>query len=219
MAVIEFDESTHTYTVEGERKPSVTEILSMLTMGHYSQINESVLRAAAERGKDVHQACQDIDLGLDEEEYDPVIAPYAEAYMQFLFDYSPKWLEIEQPHYNKEWGFCGTVDRYGIINGRPSVVDIKTTASPTRENYLSYCCQTIGYSTFYPVSFVRNKSGLDGEYKKPERYILFLKKDGKYRLVNCEEYEEKNNWFTATLFADCLKVKRDVERSLRKDGK
>lgn len=218
MAKIDFDEATHTYMVDGEKKPSVTEILSMLTAGHYAMINESVLRAAAERGKDVHRLCQDIDLGLDEEEFDPVLEPYGQAYLQFLFDYSPMWLEIEQMHYNKQCDFCGTIDRYGIIKGRPSIVDIKTTASPTRENMLSYCCQTVGYSTFYPVSYVRNKSGLDGEYKKPERYILFLKKDGKYRLVNCEEYEEKNNWYAGGLFADCLKVKREVERSLRKNG-
>lgn len=214
--VISFDAERHIYTVNGEIKPSVTDILSVLTSNHYAQINESVLRAAAQRGTDVHNLCADIDLGLDEEEYDPVLEPYANAYMQFLFDYNPKWLEIEQIHYNKQCGYCGTVDRYGIVNGRYAVVDIKTTASPTRENMLSYCCQTVGYSLFFPPQVGKRKDDL---YERADRYLLFLKKDGKYRIVDCEEYEDKNNWLTAGLFADCLKLKREVERSLKKNGK
>lgn len=197
---IEFDEASHKYIVDGEEVPSVTTILNYVTSGHYGQINEAVLRQAAQRGTDVHAACADIDLGLDAEA-DPVTAPYIEAYLEFLKDYRPKWKEIEQKHYSPR-GFCGTVDRMGEINYKPCVLDIKTTASPTRINYIAYCAQTIAYSMFYD-------NGAD-----MRRYILFLKKDGKYRLVDCDEYEKKYGIMSFFVWHKCLDLYQTIRESM-----
>ena len=179
---IDFDEERHIYTVDGKKVPSVTEMLSYATAKHYGNINESVLRQAAQRGTDVHEACQDIDYGL-EVKADPVIAPYVKAYVQFLCDYLPEWEEIEQKHYNENLVYCGTVDRMGKINGRKAIVDIKTVSSISRTNYIVYSAQTYAYSRFYD-------DGCDFD-----RYILVLKKDGKYRLVNLGEWEQKQKVF------------------------
>ncbi len=190
--VIEFDEEKHKYYVDGVEMPSVTTILGYLTADHYGQINEAVLRQAAQRGSDVHEACQMIDYGC-EAEVDPVTAPYVEAYCQFLTDYRPKWDEIEQKHYS-ERGFCGTVDRMGTLNYKKCVLDIKTTGSPSKTNYLAYCSQLVAYSMFY-------EDGAD--YK---RYILFLKKDGKYTVIDAIETEERYAFSGLSLFNQLLHI-------------
>ena len=197
---IEFDEEKHKYYVNGEEMPGVTKILEYVTSGHYGQINEAVLRQAAQRGSDVHEACQMIDYGC-EAEVDPVTAPYVEAYLQFLNDYRPKWEEIEQRHYS-ERGFCGTVDRMGELNYRKCILDIKTTGSPTKLNYLVYCAQLFAYSMFY-----ENGSDFD-------RYILFLKKDGKYRLVNADEYAEKHGMMPFFVWHKCLDLYQTIKESI-----
>ena len=199
--IIQFDADEHKYFVNGVEMPSVTTILNYITAEHYGQINEAVLRQAAQKGTDVHEACADIDFGL-EVEVDPVIAPYVRAYCDFLNDYDPEWDEVEQMHYNEAKGYCGTVDRQGRINNRRCVLDIKTTASPTRANYLAYCSQTIAYSEFY-------KDGAEFD-----RYILFLKKDGKYRLVNCDEYAEKNNMMPFFVWHKALDLYKTIKENL-----
>lgn len=197
---IDFDEEKHKYYVDGEEVPSVTTILEFVTSGHYGQINEAVLRQAAQRGTDVHEACQMLDYGC-EAEVDPVTAPYVEAYLQFLNDYRPKWEEIEQRHYS-ERGFCGTVDRMGELNYRKCVLDIKTTGSPSKLNFLVYASQLIAYSMFY-----ENGSDFD-------RYILFLKKDGKYRLVNADEYAEKHGMMPFFVWHKCLDLYQTIRESI-----
>lgn len=199
--IITFNEEEHKYFVNGVEKPSVTTILNYVTADHYGAINESILRQAAQRGTDVHEACADIDYGL-EVEADPVIAPFVRAYCDFLNDYRPEWEEIEQRHYCEGGDFCGTVDRMGRINGRECVLDIKTTASPTKVNYLSYCAQTIAYTYFYQ------------EGVQYDRYILFLKKDGKYRLVNCEEYEDKNKMLPFFVWHKALDLYKTIKENL-----
>lgn len=198
--IIEFDEEKHKYFVDGVEKPSVTTILNYVTGSHYGQISEAVLRQAAQRGSDVHEACQMIDYGCDAD-VDPVTAPYVEAYCQFLTDYRPKWDEVEQKHYS-ERGFCGTVDRMGTLNYRKCILDIKTTASPTKLNYLAYCSQLVAYSMFY-------EGGADYD-----NYILFLKKDGKYRLVNAKEYAEKHGFMPFFVWHKCLDLYQTIAESV-----
>lgn len=193
---IEFNAEKHQYIVDGREVPSVTTILNYLTANHYGAINEAVLRQAAQRGSDVHEACQMIDYGC-EAEVDPVTAPYVDAYMQFLNDYRPKWEEIEQKHYS-ERGFCGTVDRMGTLNYKKCILDIKTTGSPSKLNYLAYCSQLVAYSMFY-------EDGSDFN-----RYILFLKKDGEYRLVDADEYAERHGFMPFFVWHKCLDLYQTI---------
>ena len=191
--MIEFFEDAHTYLVDGREVPSVSDILAYITASHYGSINEAVLKQAAQRGTDVHKACQEIDYGC-EAEVDPQIAPYIRAYCDFLRDYAPDWQEIEQIHYDEDEDYCGTVDRMGFIDGKPVILDIKTTGSPTKANYVAYATQTWAYSLFY---YAKYKHDI-------KRYILFLKKDGKYRLLSCEEYEEKNRFTGSNIWNMCV---------------
>lgn len=204
--MIEFFEDTHTYLVDGREVPSVSDILAYITASHYGNINEAVLKQAAQRGTDVHKACQEIDYGC-EAEVDPQIAPYVRAYCDFLRDYAPEWQEIEQIHYDEDEDYCGTVDRMGFIDGKPVILDIKTTGSPTKVNYLAYCCQLWAYSLFY----------FDKYKHDAELYILFLKKDGKYRLVNVKEYAQKHGFQPNYIWTLCNTLYTELKGVL--DGK
>lgn len=198
---ISFDEEKHVYTVDGRRIPSVTDICSPITSDHYNSINSAVLEMAARRGTAVHEATQLIDYGELPDD-DPEISPYVSAYMDFLLDYKPKWYYVEFIGYCDcfDYEFCGTVDRAGRVGDEYWVLDIKTTASPTKENYIATCCQTEAYAIML---------GKDAVCK---RKILYLRKDGSYRLVDCEEKEQELMLDSFYLFESLLKIKSYIRR-------
>lgn len=196
-----FDEERHAYTVDGKQVPSVTTILAYVTARHYGDINKEVLRLAAERGTEVHKATETIDYGGEPEVY-PEIVPYVNAYIDFLRDFAPEILYAERMVYG-EAGYCGTIDRVARVLGKTAVIDLKTTASPTRANYISYCAQTLAYA-----DALREEDGVQGEIR---RFLLFLKKDGKYRLVDCEKYEEKHKINARRVWDLCLELYKTIE--------
>ena len=195
---IEFDEEKHIYTVDGKQVPSVTDICNPITSEHYGAINAAILEMASRRGTAVHEATQLIDLGVVPED-DPEIDAYVNAYLDFLLDYKPKWEYIEYIGYNADMGYCGTIDRAGQVGNEFWVLDLKTTASPTKENYIATCCQTEAYALMI---------GKDCACK---RKILYLKKDGSYRLVDCETKEAELGLDSFYLFSELAKVKNYIK--------
>ena len=189
---IELDEERHIYYVDGIECPSVSEILEPITAPHYKSISAETLRLAAERGKAIHEACEEIDYGLETEvplEYEP----YVRAYLDFKQTWKPEYLGIEmalsyENTFTKE-RFAGTIDRYAKVGKERWIIDLKTTASPTKINYLAYCLQTEMYKTLITLN---GEDGEDEYMLPPKRKILFLKKDGKYRLFDCEDWEKEN---------------------------
>ncbi|GAA4401125.1 hypothetical protein [Quisquiliibacterium transsilvanicum] len=125
--MLTFDEQTHTYYLNGQKVPGVTSVLSPLT--DFSRVPPHVLQAASDFGKAVHRACELHDLGeLDHNTLDPALWSYLDAWIAFSADHSVEWEQIEQPAYNATMRYAGTPDRFGKVNGRPTVVDIKSTA-------------------------------------------------------------------------------------------
>lgn len=194
---IEFDEERHIYTVDGKQVPSVTDICNPITSEHYGAINAAILEMASRRGTAVHEATQLIDLGVMPDD-DPEVDAYVNAYLDFLLDYKPKWEYIEYIGYNADMGYCGTIDRAGQVGNEFWVLDLKTTASPTKENYIATCCQTEAYALMI---------GKDCACK---RKILYLKKDGSYRLVDCETKEAELGLDSFYLFSELAKVKNYI---------
>jgi len=166
--MIYFDEATHTYTVDGQRLPSVTEICRFLSYDRKSD-KPWLAQQAADRGTRIHEACVLLDYGEDPED-DPEIAGYLTAYRRFLHDYKPEWQGIETMLGSKSLGYAGTCDRYGIINGRRVVLDIKTGASV---NKVSVASQLDGYA-----SLLWAKRGWCAD----SLFCLLLRKDGVYVL-------------------------------------
>ena len=193
---IQFNEQKHEYTLDGVKVPSVTEILSPITMSGYSKINPAVLEHAAMKGTLVHEWCEMYDYGCAEDSVPSEIEPYCRAYMDFVRDYKPQWTMVEQQVFfdgmSTGDGFAGTVDRVGIIDGKTCVLDIKTTASPTAKQHISVCCQTAAYA------LATNAWG--------DRYALYLKPDGTYRLMDCAEYEHDKGFNAFFMFEMLYKV-------------
>lgn len=198
-----FYEEEHKYLNEnGDEVPSVTTILNHIAAPSYNQIAKATLEYAAMRGRIVHEALELYDYGLPFEEQPdvtPEIHRFLVAYLRFMRDINPKWESIEQIVYAEDKGFCGTVDRAGYIDGKYSVLDIKTLQSPTVENKICVCCQTAAYAV---------------ALGKPDaqRYALYLLKDGNYRLFNCKDYEAKKELDAWGMFDTCLSMNNEVER-------
>ena len=204
---IDFNEEKHEYSVDGVRVPSVSDILSPLNAERYAGMNPIVLQDAARRGKAVHEATEAIDYGLEPEEY-PDIQGYVDAYYQFLFDHDVSWVMVEHiVSFSRYEGepplYCGTVDRYGVVDGQPAVVDIKTYASMSTEAQMTASCQTALYSDAIVACGCRAK-----------RYILHLKKDGKYRLIDLDNFDEKRGWNGPSVAGELLHLYYEKQTAL-----
>lgn len=122
-----FDRYHHRYSVRGKNVPSVTDILAPLT--NLRMVRAEVLHAAAHLGTAVHKACELDDLGqLDESSVIPALSGYLTAWRRFCADHTARWMRIESCVYHEQMGYAGTVDRYGLVDGAPAVVDLKTSA-------------------------------------------------------------------------------------------
>lgn len=189
--MLTFDESTHTYTINGVVVPSVTEVCRFLS---YDQKSDRpwLAKAAADRGTRIHAACTLIDYGEEPEET-PEIAGYLKAYRRFLKDYRPEWVGIEYITGNAALGLAGTVDRYGTLyDGRLCILDIKSGAqlhlAPLR-------AQLTGYQQLLHA---------ERGFSPAHLYGLHLTKEGTYTLreVPCD-YE---------LLDACLYMHQAAER-------
>lgn len=192
---IEFDEVSHIFLCDGERIPSVTELLAPLQEEAFAAIPPSVLKAAADRGTLVHETCECIDYGMFYEDMiTPETAPYICAYEDFLNEHECQWDYIEaQVH--AERMFAGILDRMGKVDGVPCILDIKTVNSPSLEQKVSVSVQLEAYDLAARYTF----KDIDLKH-----YALYLTKDGRYRLFDADEFAEKENFSPADMLVDLL---------------
>ena len=174
--ILSFNEEAHEYQVNGEVIPSVSEIIRFISREIYGDVVQSVLDNAADRGTRVHKATQMIDV-VHEVECDEDIVPYVQAYVQFLKEHKPKWELIERSMYNPELMYGMTIDRYGIVDGKKTLVDIKTSSSTQKVLHGAQL-------SLYRMGLVAN--GFEVE----RSFILKLTKDGEYKIVESEQDDE-----------------------------
>jgi hypothetical protein len=85
--MIHFEPLTHTYTLDGVRLPSVTQVLQRAGLIDFSRIPAPILLSARDRGAAVHRALHyynegDLDAAFQYEF--PEYWPYLEAWIKFL---------------------------------------------------------------------------------------------------------------------------------------
>lgn len=187
---IDFDEDKHEYSVDGCRVPSVSEILAPLSADRYADLNPWMLKAAAAKGTAVHEACELIDYGVEPEE-DPETDGYLVAYQNFLLDHDVEWQMIEGVVWFSRFDgetplYAGTLDRFGKVDGVPTIVDIKTYASLSSDSQLAASCQT----ALYRDALRQMQCAKDDE----RRAILHLRKDGTYRLVDLDKWDDERGF-------------------------
>ena len=175
--ILRFYDEQHTYTLDGENIPSVSELTRFLSREIYGDISQYRLDHAAERGSIIHKACENLDRFGDceiSEEY----APYIRAYMQFRTDYTPQYIAIEKPFASPSLRFAGTPDRIArMSDGRKAIIDLKsssvvqkTLASAQLNGYRILCDEN---TPDLPITHL---------------YILHLRPDASYKLISFPLY-------------------------------
>lgn len=175
MADLEFIEKGHIYMLNGRRVPCVSDLCRFISREIYRDAPPWQLELAADRGTAVHAATQKLDetgTVSIEESY----APYLQAYAAFLRDCTPQWQLIEKPLYSEADDFAGTIDRYGILSGQNTLVDIKTTYTV----YKPLCGATLNL-----YRRLLEESG----HPVDHQLILHLKNDGTYKLHPFPSYD------------------------------
>lgn len=191
---LHFDAETHTYTLDGRRLPSVTEVLAPLI--DYSRVPQDVLEAARVFGSHVHKACDLFNRDeLDFDSLDPALVPYVSAWKQFLEDTGAVVIASETPVFHDQLGYAGTPDVVLAWGNRIVIPDLKSTAVVP---------PTVGPQTAaYAKAYQRMHGG-----REPERRCIQLNADGTYRVhakreasdwsyflsaLNCYRFKEKYN--------------------------
>lgn len=132
--MITFDKGTHTYTVDGVRAPSVTQILQFLNPEKYADVPPEVLAAKAEYGNRVHEWIEHYAMtGKKKRQTDMMKLSTLQA-VDLLSEFKAEKCEEVVTY---KGVYCGTYDMYGTIKDQKALIDIKTT-SEYDESYLSW---------------------------------------------------------------------------------
>jgi hypothetical protein len=185
--VLEFDPSTHTYRVDQNLVPSVTQLLEDAGLTpDLTAVPYRVREHARQRGLHVDSACDLLDQDdLDWASVHPEAVPYIEAWARFCADegYEPVCGQVPLYH---PLGYAGTADSIGTLNGQWVVVERKATArmSPL------YGLQTAGYSQAPYAAPTGGGPLRPVPWGTPARLGVQLKRDGSYTVVLYEDSED-----------------------------
>jgi hypothetical protein len=165
-----FDRAQHAYALDGQRLPSVTQVLENVGIIDYSYIPDFAREKYLKRGSNVHLACEFDDQGdLDEAALSDELRPYVEAWRLFRAQTGFHPSLIEHRGYHPQYLYAGTLDRCGSMAGVKAdiLLDIKTTQAPDWTRY-----QLAAYAAFFrtPRAFRRMAVALhaDGTYRVDE---------------------------------------------------
>jgi len=125
-----FDPVGHIYRVGTVVRPGINAVLESVGLRpSLKMISPEVLEFARGRGQAIHSVCELFDRGhLGNYEIDDRTLPYLEAWKLFRQEWSFEPEIIETPMAHPVYQFAGTPDRAGTIEGKPSVVEIKTVS-------------------------------------------------------------------------------------------
>ena len=163
-----FDEETHTYTINGIKVPSVTEVIENL-LGASWYTTDFYLQ----RGSAVHVAAKFI---AQEKlfEYDKRIEGYVKALKLFFKEVNPTVIKVETQMFSTKFSFGGTLDLVGKISNKIFIFDFKNSYEKQR-----LTLQLGAYSLLYEETFYRiltNGLGVKlantGKYSLSENFDL-----------------------------------------------
>lgn len=179
-ATFQFVAETHQYfNAQRVLRPSVTQILQGVGLVDYSHVRDEVLERKAEIGTAAHAACHYHDEGdLNIASVDPAVLPYVNAWL--LFRQEAKFVPELIEHRGiatvdgMEYGF--TLDRLGMFDGRPWLIEIKCTAGVE----ISWGPQLAAYElALRPTTRMALR-----------RMAVHLKPNGKYSLIEFSDAKD-----------------------------
>ena len=200
MARLMFYAENHEYTVDNQPLPSVSELTRFISRELYSDINQSVLDRAADRGTRVHKVTEALDK-YGECEADDDVLEYVSAYVDFRKKHQVEWTHIEKAMYHPELMYAGQLDRVGTLDGSAVILDIKCTSQ----------IHTVAVTA--QLTLYKRMAEANG-IKVDKLYVLQLKKDGKFTLRLVEPDEALAD--ACLTLHDRLKPKRKHKQNLSK---
>ena len=229
MAKLIFFDDTHTYTVDGEEFPSVSEISRFASREIYGDVMQYNLDNACSRGSAVHKATEILDK-YSKCECDEDIVPYVQAYLKFRKDFGiGDYFAIEKAIANEELKYAGTIDRIyridddfasrvrelcnefvfinadGKVEKKKGEVIIPVGGLAILDLKSSSVVQNVLaliQLNGYALSVENNNLGEVGAL-----FIVHLDKNGKYKLISYEINE--------TLFKSCLYLHKALQKNKR----
>ena len=229
MARLIFFDDTHTYTVDGEEFPSVSEISRFASREVYGEVSQFNLDNACSRGSAVHQATEILDK-YGKCECDEDIEPYIRAYVKFRKDFGIKdYAHIEKALAHEELKYAGTIDRIYEIDetfakavgehckefiriGENGKVEKCKGVIDCAENGLAIIDLKSSSVVQNVLALIQlNAYRLSTEFNKlgdvKALFILHLGKDGKYKLIPYE--------INPKLFIACLALHKALQKKKR----
>ena len=164
-----FYDKGHIYMLDGERIPCVSDLCRFLHREVYGDAPAWQMEAAADRGTNVHAATEALD-GSGRAEIEEEYLPYLQAYARFRKEHEVQWELSECSMYHPEHRYAGTIDRYGMVDGKKTLLDIKTTYRVMKP----LCSASLNL-----YRMMLQAKGMEVE----QLMILHLKKDGTYKLI------------------------------------
>lgn len=180
-AQLDYDDATHTYKLDGQQLISVTQVLKEAGLIDTSWYT----REGADRGSYIAVATAIDDGGregrvFDEDQLDPDMRGYVEAWRRFRTESGCEITAIEQHVYHPTLRYAGTLDRLVWWHYGAGLIDIKT-GQPVPADAI----QTAAYARSLPRRFYR-------------RYGVYLRANGTYKL------HEHDNFGDADVFLAAL---------------
>jgi hypothetical protein len=203
------NEERHEYTVSGIVRPSVTQCLHAAGLIDAQWYTED----ARLRGIAVHAACQ----FLDEDDLDwrsvlPAYEGYVRAWEKFKqdsgfrinLDESGKRL-IEYRLFHPVFGYCGTLDRQGVIGSDEYLIDLKTGGPEEWHGY-----QLAGYSQCFPNAFSRKRLTVhlkaNGRYTTREHSLVQFASDWQVFSASVVIWHAQNKKRSVSTYGNCHTV-------------
>lgn len=129
MATVVLDEATHTYTVDGVVKPSVTDLCAIYGEDADEWIEEAMDRAA-DRGVTLHAVLEMALRGEDYGgEYPSAYAPWVRSIGQYIAAHEIVLLAAEESLHSPRLDVCGTPDLLCMLDGVLTLIDWKFVSS------------------------------------------------------------------------------------------
>lgn len=229
MAKLIFFDDTHTYTVDGEEYPSVSEISRFASREIYGDVMQYNLDNACSRGSAVHKTSEILDK-YGKCECDEDIVPYIQGYVKFRKDFGiSDYFAIEKALANEQLKYAGTIDRIykidekfaesvkeyckeyvyinseGKVEKRKGEVEVpigKLAIIDLKSSSVVQNVLALIQLNGYKLSTEQNDLGEVGAL-----FILHLDKKGSYKLIAYELNDE--------LFKSCLCLHKALQKKKR----